>query len=109
MKHRIEIGHSPLNGDRDLDGGRIRAQEQRSPDVVVIGEGDEGGELEMIFDLAAFEIEGELRRERRSPVTGCVVQFKAVDIAAVALAIGEDGAEQLEPRSHIGEIGERLL
>jgi hypothetical protein len=57
----------------------------------------------MIFNLTPFEFEGEVRREGRCPITCLVVQLIAVQVAAIAFAVGEDGAEQPVLGSHVGQ------
>jgi len=44
-----------------------------------------------------------MRRERRCPITGFVVQLVAVQLAAIAFAIGEDGAKKPVVGSHVGQ------
>src|ERR1700733_5303960 len=58
MKGRVHIGYGPLDRNRDGAAAGNRAQQKRRLDVVVIGDRDQSGELQAIFNLAAFEIKG---------------------------------------------------
>lgn len=108
MEERIAIGYRPLDRDGDMGGLRGRAQKERRFDVVVVCDGNESGELQSVFNLAAFEIEGAVRRKRRRPITGLVVQLEA-EVAAVALAVCEYGTEDLVFASHVSEEIEGFL
>ena len=82
---------------------------ERRAYVVVIRDGDERGKVEVILNLAAFDIERHGRRERRSPVAGVVVQLIAVDVAAVAFAVCEDWPKYVVALAQNGEVTERLV
>jgi hypothetical protein len=69
----------------------------------VVGDGYERGELELIFDLAAFEIIRKVRWERWRPITGCVIEFITVRVAAVTFPVGEDGSENFVLGPHVCE------
>ena len=101
MKDRVAVWHGPLDGNGDLVGVG-GAQEEGCLDVVVVGDGNESRELQCVFNLAAFEIEGELGRKRRRPITGLVVEFES-ELPAVALAVREDGTKDLVFAPHVGE------
>ena len=62
------VGHGPLDGDGNVAGGGDGAQQHGRVDVVVVGEGDQRLQAELLFDLAAFEIEGQPGGQRRRPV-----------------------------------------
>ena len=101
MKDRVAIRSCPF--DCDWDTVRAgRAQEQRCLDVVMIGDGDESRELQCVFNLAAFKIESELRRQRRGPIAGLVIEFES-EFPAVALAVRKDGTEDLVFASHVSK------
>jgi hypothetical protein len=51
------------------------AQKLRRFDVVVVGDGDQRGAVEFALDLAAFQVKGEARRERRRPPGARIVQL----------------------------------
>ena len=68
-------GHGPLDGNRDVAGAGDGPQQLRRLDVVMIGDGDECGALQLVLDLAALQIEGETRSEWRRPPGALIVQF----------------------------------
>lgn len=74
----------------------------------MVGNGNKRRDLQCIFDLATFEIEGEMRRKRWGPVTSLVIEFET-EISVVALAVGKDGAEDVIVASPVGKKIELLL
>ena len=76
-KEVAAVGDGPLDGDGDVAGGGDGAEEERGLDGVVVGDGDEARQLELVFDLGALEIEGEARGEGRGPVAAGVVGVDA--------------------------------
>ena len=76
-------------------------------DVVVVGEGDVGGELEGL-DLDALEVEGETWVERWSPEGAGVVGADAGVAEAAGLCPAHDGLEDGEVGGELGDEVEGL-
>ncbi len=89
----VGVGDGPLDGDGDVAGGGDGAEEQRGLDGVVVGEGDEAGELEVVFDLGALEVEGEARGEGWGPVAAGVVGADAGVVEGTGFEPAHDGLE----------------
>ena len=74
----------------------------------MVSNGNKCRDLQGIFDLTTLEIEGEVRRKWRGPVTRLVIEFET-EISAIALAVGKNRAEDLILASHVGKKIKRLL
>ena len=109
MKRRVPIGHGPLDGDWRVASASGRAQKKWRLYVVVIRDGDQSRQLEVVFNLPALKVEGHARRQWRRPVTCRVIQINAMNFPAVAFAVGKDGTKDLEFGSQVGEKVERLF
>ena len=84
----------PLDADGNVAGGGDGAQQHGGVDVVMVAEGDERGEVELL-NLAAFEVEGELGGERRSPVATFPVDGDAVEVPGAIFEASHEGANSL--------------
>ena len=102
-------GDGPLDGDGDVAGGGDGAEEQRGLDGVVVGDGDEAGELEEVLDLGALEVEGEARGEGRGPVAAGVVGADAGVVEGTGFEPAHDGLEGAPVGGELGDEVEGLL
>ncbi len=103
------VGDGPLERDGDVAGGGERTEEERGLDAVVVGDGDEGGGLELVFDLVAFEVEGEARGEGRGPVAEGVVGVDAGSAMAEPFQETHDGLNGLPVGGELGDEVEGLV
>lgn len=92
----------PLGGDGDFGGEGDGAEEIGGADVVVVGEGDEGGEVE-VGDLGGFEGEGGGGVEGWGPIAAGVVGMDAGEADAAALEETHDGLEEGPVGGKLGE------
>ena len=97
------VGDGPLERDGDVAGGGERTEEERGLDAVVVGDGDERGGVELVFDLGAFEIEGAAGGEGRGPVAEGVVGGDAGAGVAEALEEAHDGLNGLPVGGELGD------
>jgi len=72
------IRNTPLHRNRNAASARNGTEKHRSLDVVVIGNGNHGSEIEL-FDLTTLQIESQLGSHRRRPVARCVVNVQPMN------------------------------
>jgi hypothetical protein len=73
-------------------------QEFASLDVVVVGERNQGGQIQLLFNLAALDVEGFAGREGRRPVDLCEIHDLAGGkLDAAGFALKQPGQER-DPR-----------
>lgn len=104
MDERFAKGDGPFGGDGGDREGAHDVEVEPGGDGIVIGKGDEGGKLEEVLDLAAFERLGVGGGERRGPPSAGVVELFAI--------VGTEGGFVLpnglaHPRDMVGIAGEK--
>ncbi len=82
---------------RELGRG---AQQHRGIDAVVVGDGDQRRQAELL-DLAVLQAIGHARLERRTPVRGEEVQLQAGALFALLLVMAHDAADRGDGVAHV--------
>ena len=85
-------GRGPFHRDRDVAGAGYGAQQLRRFDVVMVGDGDQGGALQSVLNLLALQIKGEAGSERWCPIGPRIVQLEDGAPRMRVLNMPEDAA-----------------
>jgi hypothetical protein len=102
------IGCGPLYGDGDLAGAGDGAQKHGGLDVVVVGDGDHGGQAQLL-NLAGFQVERQFGGGRGCPIALSVVDADAVLGLGTVLEAGEERTDDGILIAQVGQEVERFM
>ena len=95
------VGRRPFDRNGNVAGAGHGAKKQRRLNVVVVRQRYQRGKVEL-FDLPAFQIEGQLWCQGRRPVTASPIDRNFVILVRTALQALQQRADELELVAPIG-------